>query len=110
MYLVKRVNSSEYSSESPNLHITKISSLLRFRQNLFTSHEEKCNSNHQQPRLNSVLVLSYLSHCELLLCAKIEILMHADACIGASIQGAVQEIEAFGRLPLGDERIIIQMR
>lgn len=86
LYLVKRANSNECSSESPKLHVTKISSLLRFHQNLLTSHQEKCDSNHQQPRLNSVFVLSYLSYCELLLCAKIEILMHADACIGASIQ------------------------
>lgn len=82
----KGANSNQCSSESPKLHMTKNFPPFRYHQNLLTSHQEKCDSDHQQPLLNSGFVLSYLSFYELVLGAKIEILMHADACIGSSIQ------------------------
>lgn len=82
----KGANSSQCLSESPNLHMTKNLTSFRSHQNLFSFNRKKYDSDHQQPLLNSGFVLSYLSFYELAFCAKIEILIHADACIGSSIQ------------------------
>lgn len=81
----KKANSNQCLSESPKLHVTKNFTTFSSHQSLLNSHQEKCDSHHQ-PLLNSGFVLSYLSFYELVLSAKIEILMHAGACIGSSIQ------------------------